>query len=55
MIDNRLHLPSQLTGEYAYGPPGVPHSAVCASTEACTLFIAFVGPVDANVYEGVIE
>jgi quercetin dioxygenase-like cupin family protein len=43
------------TGEYAYGPPGVPHSAVCASTEACTLFIAFVGPVDANVYEGVIE
>jgi quercetin dioxygenase-like cupin family protein len=43
------------TGMYAYGPPGVPHSAVCSSSEACTLFIAFVAPVDANPHEGSVE
>lgn len=32
---------------YAYGPPGLPHEAVCTSTSRCTLFIAFEGPVDA--------
>jgi quercetin dioxygenase-like cupin family protein len=35
------------TGDYAYGPPGVPHSASCAPGAPCILFIAFVGPVDA--------
>lgn len=35
------------TGDYAYGPPGVPHSASCAQGEPCILFIAFVDPVDA--------
>jgi quercetin dioxygenase-like cupin family protein len=35
------------TGDYAYGPPGVPHSASCAPGAPCILFIAFVDPVDA--------
>jgi quercetin dioxygenase-like cupin family protein len=34
-------------GTYAYGPPGLPHSATCVSAEPCTLFIAFQEPVDA--------
>lgn len=34
-------------GTYAYGPAQKPHSAECLSDEACTLFIAFVQPVDA--------
>jgi quercetin dioxygenase-like cupin family protein len=34
-------------GMYAYGPPGRPHDGRCASREACVLFIAFEGPVDA--------
>lgn len=34
-------------GTYAYGPAQKPHSAECLSEEACTLFIAFVQPVDA--------
>lgn len=37
-----------LPGHYAYGPPGVPHRATCEGQRACTLFIAFVGPVDAE-------
>jgi quercetin dioxygenase-like cupin family protein len=35
------------TGDYAYGPPGVPHSASCAPGKPCILFIAFVDPLDA--------
>src|SRR5262245_60192235 len=35
-------------GTYAYGPAGLPHEAVCASSSRCTLFIAFEGPVDAE-------
>ena len=47
---------TQLTsGEYAYGPAGLPHVADCASAEPCTLFIAFEGPVDALAFDGVIE
>lgn len=42
-------------GEYAFGPAGLPHQANCASTDACTLFIAFEGPVDALPFEGSIE
>lgn len=34
---------------YAYGPAGLPHEAVCTSASRCTLFIAFEGPVDAEV------
>jgi quercetin dioxygenase-like cupin family protein len=39
-------------GMYAYGPAGLPHRATCDGTEACTLFIAFEGPVDANAHPG---
>ncbi|MDZ7717769.1 MAG: cupin domain-containing protein [Balneolaceae bacterium] len=35
------------TGEYAYGPPELPHTASCESSEPCVLFIAFNEPVDA--------
>lgn len=35
-------------GTYAYGPARLPHSAVCEGTQACVLFIAFDGPVDAH-------
>ncbi len=34
-------------GTYAYGPPEVPHTASCESSEPCVLFIAFEEPVDA--------
>lgn len=36
------------TGEYAYGPAGLPHTATCMAGSPCTLFIAFEGPVDAE-------
>lgn len=40
--------PETLTpGMYAYGPPEVPHTASCESSESCVLFIAFEEPVDA--------
>lgn len=42
-------------GNYAYGPAGLPHTAACRGTQACTLFIAFEGPVDANPFEGSVE
>lgn len=35
------------TGAYAYGPAKKPHSAVCLSADPCTLFVAFVDPIDA--------
>jgi uncharacterized RmlC-like cupin family protein len=34
-------------GTYAYGPAKLPHSASCAGTAPCVLFIAFESPVDA--------
>lgn len=34
---------------YAYGPAGLPHVATCKSDVACVLFIAFEGPVDAEL------
>jgi quercetin dioxygenase-like cupin family protein len=37
------------TGHYAYGPAGAPHEARCLSKTPCTLFIAFEGPVDADL------
>jgi uncharacterized RmlC-like cupin family protein len=41
-------------GDYAYGPAALPHTARCNGAEACTLFIAFNGAVDALPFEGVI-
>ncbi|ACL72897.1 cupin domain-containing protein [Thioalkalivibrio sulfidiphilus] len=38
-------------GTYAYGPAERTHTAVCESPEACVLFIAFEGPVDAYAIE----
>jgi hypothetical protein len=43
------------SGNYAYGPAGLPHTAACRGAQACTLFIAFEGPVDANPFEGSVE
>jgi quercetin dioxygenase-like cupin family protein len=34
-------------GDYAYGPPGLPHTGRCASGDPCVLMIAFEEPVDA--------
>lgn len=39
-------------GNYAYGPARLPHRATCIAAEACTLFIAFEGPVDVEPFEG---
>lgn len=38
-------------GSYAYGPAKRPHEAYCASEQACVLFIAFEGPLDATPIE----
>jgi quercetin dioxygenase-like cupin family protein len=38
-------------GNYAYGPAKLPHRATCIAAEACTLFIAFEGPVDVEPFE----
>ena len=40
------------SGHYAYGPAKLPHRATCRSSEPCTLFIAFEGPVDVLPFEG---
>jgi len=42
-------------GSYAYGPAQLPHRAVCRSSQPCTLFIAFEGPVDAKPFEGALD
>ena len=34
-------------GMYAYGPAKVPHSASCASSASCVLFVAFESAIDA--------
>ena len=39
-------------GDFAYGPPGLPHLGRCLSTDACTLFITFEQPVDALPHGG---
>ena len=39
-------------GDYAFGPAKRPHEARCVGKVACTLFIAFEGPVDALPHEG---
>jgi mannose-6-phosphate isomerase-like protein (cupin superfamily) len=35
------------TGEFAYGPAKLPHSAYCHKGEDCVLYIGFVAPLDA--------
>ena len=35
------------SGTYAYGPARKSHRATCRSAQPCTLFIAFVDPLDA--------
>lgn len=40
------------TGQYAYGPAGLAHTAFCRSAGPCTLFIAFDTEVDALPYQG---
>ena len=54
LVSGRLHVaydgrePVVLTpGTYAYGPPELPHKAVCAAGDPCILFIAFEQPIDA--------
>lgn len=42
-------------GQYAYGPAKAPHGGKCIGREACTLFIAFVGPMDAELFNGTLE
>ncbi len=39
---------SLAAGDYAYGPAGLAHEGSCTSSQPCTLFIAFDGPVDAE-------
>jgi mannose-6-phosphate isomerase-like protein (cupin superfamily) len=39
-------------GNYAWGPPGVPHTARCADRGTCLLFVAFVDPPDGFPVEG---
>lgn len=47
-VDYEGQSPVTITeGEYAYGPPELPHSASCESSAPCLLFIAFGEPVDA--------
>lgn len=43
------------TGNYAYGPAGLPHRATCEGDTPCTLFIAFEGPVDAEAFAGEVD
>jgi len=42
-------------GEYAYGPAKLPHRASCMGEKACTLFIAFEGPVDAEAFAASLD
>ncbi|HEX4890416.1 MAG TPA: cupin domain-containing protein [Alphaproteobacteria bacterium] len=59
LVSGELHVSYQgqptviLTpGSYAYGPAKLPHKVVCVSSDACTLFIAFESPVDAQPFDG---
>lgn len=35
------------TGEYAYGPTQLPHSAYCQEGGDCVLYLGFAAPLDA--------
>lgn len=41
--------------DYAYGPSKAPHGGKCISSEPCTLFIAFEGPIDAEAFTGALD
>jgi len=43
------------TGDFAYGPPGLPHVGRCLSSTPCTLFISFEQAVDALPHTGPIS
>jgi len=46
-IDYEGHPPLVMrAGSYAWGPPGVPHTARCGNQGTCLLFVAFVDPPD---------
>jgi quercetin dioxygenase-like cupin family protein len=62
LISGRLEVvydgqqPATLTpGMYAYGPAKHGHTAICEKGEACVLFIAFEGPVDAVPTDNSVE
>ena len=40
------------SGNYAYGPAGVPHEAKCVGSESCVLEVGFEKPVDAKPFKG---
>ncbi len=42
-------------GDYAYGPAGLAHEALCVSETPCSLFIAFELPIDALAHDGAVE
>ena len=42
-------------GTYAFGPAGLPHEGMCLRGPRCVLFIAFEGPVDAELVKGPIR
>jgi hypothetical protein len=42
-------------GMYADGPARLAHKASCLGEQACTLFIAFEGPVDAVPHSGAVD
>lgn len=42
------------TGDYAFGPAELPHSAYCHKGEDCVLYIGFVAPLDAMPIERAI-
>jgi len=42
-------------GNYAYGPARLPHKATCMAAEACTLFVAFEGPVNVEPFSGTLN
>jgi len=52
-VDYEGHEPIVMrAGSYAWGPPGVSHSARCANQGTCLLFVAFVDPPDGFPLEG---
>lgn len=40
------------SGNYAYGPAGVPHEAKCVGSTPCILEVGFEKPVDAKAFKG---
>jgi len=40
------------SGNYAYGPAGVPHEAKCVGETSCVLEVGIEKPVDAKAFKG---